>query len=294
MVLNIFTSRQLALGTWGLLVIIYILLHKKTRLPALRVIRLCFNLKFTISYIIMGLYTSAVVCLLYFIEFWDMSLLTKTIMWFLFTGIISVFRAIEKAKDISYFKTIFKDYVKIAIIIEFIVNKYTFSYFSELILMLMIFFVTVFKTILDKSPEYQNEMSKSIKKLFNWLYFLLGSCIVLNAIVFAAIDFENLGTMANLRKLLLSPILSLFFMGCVYLFALWSSYEQVFIRIGFGTQKSNSLIQYIKLRIVLLCGLDLGKVNNFWQIYGLSVLNIKDRDEAKEVFDSCKTLNKTV
>lgn len=288
--IHTFTNRQLALGTWSLLFIIYIFLYKKTRLPAFNVIRLSLNPKFIIMYIIMGLYTCAIVYLLHFIGFWDTSLLAKTIMWVLFTGIVSVFRAIEKAKDIGYFKTIFKDYVKIAIVLEFIVNKYTFSYFAEFILMLIIFFVTACKTMLAILPEYQNAKSEPVKKLFNWLNFALGSCIILNAIVLFALDFENLGTLGNLRKLLLSPVLSIAFIGCVYLFALWSSYEQVFIRIGFGTLKSKRLITYIKIKIVLLCRLDLGKVNRFWRICGVNVLNISNVDETVEVFNSCKKL----
>lgn len=289
-VAQVFNNRELGLAIWIFIFVICIIANKNLYEPALDVVRIVFCCKFIVIYICMLLYSTIMVYFLFRLGFWDLSLLKKTIMWFFFTAIISAFRAIGKAKDFSYFKTVLKDYIKITILLEFLINTYTFSLIGELILIPVLFIITSFNTVLDKSPEFQNEKSEPVKKLFWGINILLSLYIIINAFSMALTDLENLGTISNLKKMFLSPILSILFLGFIYAFALWASYEEIFVRIGFGETKSKSLIRYIKLRIITICCINLRKVNSFWRICGLKIMGISNKADAVEILNICEQL----
>lgn len=270
------------------IVALYCFSNKKIRIPLLAVVKIAFCRKFLIAYLCMSAYIGLIVYVLYIIGFWDITLFKDTMMWFFFTGVISAFRAVDKAKDFNYFKTIAKDYIKIILLLEFIVNFYTFSFVGELVFIPFIIIFTMCCAYLDVSSEFQNEKSEPIKKLFRFINIMVGLFIIFHAILLAMNDIDTLQSVNTLRSILLAPILSTTFLGFIYLFALWISYEQIFVRIGLGENNSKKLIAYIKFKIILLCKLNLSRVNHFWTICRLKILNIKSKDDALEVLNIYK------
>lgn len=285
---KVFNNRELALAFWMLMVAIYCFSTKKIRIPLLAVVKIAFCRKFIIAYLCMSAYTGLIVYVLYAIGFWDVTLFKDTMMWFLFTGIISAFRAVDKAKDFNYFKTIVKDYIKIILLLEFIVNFYTFSFLGELVFIPFIIILTMCCFYLDVSPEFQNEKSEPIKKLFRFINIIIGVFIICHAILLAINDFDTLQSINTLQCILLPPILSTAFLGFIYLFALWISYEQIFVRIEFGEEKSKKLIAYIKFKIILLCKFNLSRVDHFGTICRLELMNIKSKTDVIEVLSTYK------
>lgn len=167
-------------------------------------------------------------------------------------------------------------------------NLYTFNLIVELFLLPVITMIIMSITILDAYPEFQNEKSKPVQKLFSFLNIGIGFTILFNTLYLAVIDIKNLGTIDNLRSVLLTPLLSILFLGFVYVFALWSSYEQIFIRIRFGESKSRGLIRYIKFKIIILCRLNINETNDFWKISGLRTLNIRNKSDVLTVMADFK------
>ena len=280
---EVFNNRELALVIWVFVVIILLFKNGKMRSSLFDVLKAALNIKLIVLYILMMLYTTLIVYGLYFVGFWEIFLLKDTIIWFIFTAIISVFRAIDKADDLTYFKVIIKDNIKFILLFEFIVNFYTFSLPIELILVPVLFFVTIFVSFLDIMPEYQDEKYVPVKKFFNFINIILGIYIVLNSIILAINDLNNLQTIDTLKSLLLPSILSLLFMGFIYFFVLWSAYEQIFIRIKFGEKKSKRLIAYAKLKILLACNINFNKAKRFWRSSGLRIISIKNKADVIEV-----------
>lgn len=285
---KIFNTRELSLGIWIFISICYLLLNKHIRKSLFNVIKAAFNPLFIKVYIHMILYVFVITYFLYLIGFWNTSLLKDTILWFISTGIISAFRAVDKGKNFNYFIELAKDYVKITIILEFIINLYTFSLIGELILIPFVFFINMLIIILDTFPEYQNEKSEPTKKLLKFINAILGLYIIFNSILLAIKNIKDVGSISNLNSLLLPPILSLLFLVFIYFLALWASYEEIFTRIQFGENKSKKLIAYIQFKIFLLCHVNINRVNNFWKLNGLRVLNIKNNSDFLEVISNHK------
>lgn len=285
---KIFNNRELALGIWLFFVMILLFSSKKIRPSLLNVLKAVFCKKFVIAYIIMIIYTVVITYLMFWIGFWRNFLIKDTIMWFLFTAVITVFRAIDKGKDFVFFKKTIKDYIKITLIFEFLVNLYTFSLIGELILIPSIFLIAVCSTILEILPEYQDEKSKPTKKLFSFLQYALGFFIIVNSIALAIKDINNLGSLNNLRSLALPPIFSILFLVVPYFFALWASYEQIFIRLEFGKKKDRRLIKYIKLRVLLLCNINIKDINTFWRVHGLKLMNVRSKTDVIKVIEQIK------
>jgi hypothetical protein len=291
---KVFNNREQALGIWLLILMIYLLAYKKTRSIICNLIKTAFGWKLTIVYVCMTIYVSLIVYILYRIEFWEVSSLKDTIIWFLFSGVVSAFQAIERAENIAYFRKVVLDNFKIVILFQFIVNFYTFSLIGELMLLPIIVVITVFITILDKSAEFQNEKSKPAKKLLELINILIGLYIVIYSAVLAVQDIKNLGTIDTFKSVLLPIILSTAFIVFVFIFAFWSGYEQILIRIKFGEKKSRWLIAYIKIKIFLLCHFNLNRVKNFWRKSGFKIMNVTRKSDVLEIIIEYKKQEKSV
>lgn len=276
-------NRELALGIWITVFIAFVLINKKTRSSLADVIKIAFCAKFVAVYFSMLIYLITIIYILYLSGFWDINLLKDTIIWFLFTGIISGFKGIE-ARDFEYFKARIKDYIKVTLVIEFIVHSYPLSLFGELLLIPIITTLIIFITYLDSSSDFQDEKYNIVKKIFRFLNLALGIYILFSATSSAFGDIDNLSSANSVKSLILSPILSITFLGFVYIFAVVCKYEEIFVRIPFGEKKSKSLIAYIKLKIITQCHINLNKISRFWRPNALSILNIKNKAEAIEIF----------
>jgi hypothetical protein len=124
---DIFTNRELAIGFLASLLIIYIVSMKTTRKNLLDLIKIFFSKQFISMNLIMIIYMIVIITVLIKIGFWELSLLKTTIIWFVSTGIVSVYKAIGSAKDFNYFIKLIKDNIKIVIVIGFVTNLYSFS-----------------------------------------------------------------------------------------------------------------------------------------------------------------------
>lgn len=285
---NVFNNRELAFCMWGIIAIILLLMNHKTRTSIIGVVKALFNKKFVELYFWMLLYTVFIIFMLHRIGFWELYLLKDTIIWFIFTGVISAFRSIEKAKDFDYFKELIKDYVKCFIIFQFIVNFYTFSLVTEFILIPIIFMISGVIATIQIVPTYQTKEYELTKKLFNFINIGIGLLIILNSIFLAVKDIKNLGSINNLKALLLPSIISISFLIFNYFLALLSSYEQIFIRIKFGEKKSKRLIIYIKFKILLLCRINLKKLNKIRSENLIKILNIREKEDVIEFINTYK------
>lgn len=117
---KVFNNRELAIGFWIIIFIIFALSMSSVRKQFSSLIKTMFNRKLILWYISMFLYVLGIVFVLFQIGFWKVSLLKETIFWFLFVGILLSFRAVDKAKDSQYFVNIIKDNIKVLIVVQFI------------------------------------------------------------------------------------------------------------------------------------------------------------------------------
>ncbi len=247
--MGFFNNRELAIGIWLIIAFIAILFTKVGRDFLKNTLPILFCKRFVIFYLIMTAVLVSGVWLLYNIKFWNWSMLKDTILWVFFVEIPVCAKAIQEAKNERFFFKITKESVQIIVIIQFILNYWTFSFWIEFVSIPIIVICGLFLGV----AQYQKE--KRVEKIFEKVFVLVGFVLIITAIInFRSKPFSiiNIATL----KLLLLPIQLLFLnMPVVYALSLYNVYEQIFIRLkGQPNEKKK-----MKWAIILFSGINLKK-----------------------------------
>ena len=145
-----------------------------------------------------------------------------------------MFRFVGHNESEATLPTIIKDNLKVIIVIQFLVNTYTFPFVVEIILTPILALV-----LLIDSVARTDERNLIVTKLTTPVIVSLVLMIIIFAIYKAAGDVDNLASTFTLRKLLLAPLLSaLLLVPWIYLVRVYLVYEDVFIRLSIWHYKS--------------------------------------------------------
>jgi hypothetical protein len=204
--------------------------------------------------------------------------LKDSIEWLLFTGILICFNTITANKDEKFFRTIIKENIILIIILEFIINTYTFPLLVELLLIPLLTIIILSGEVAKTNPKH-----KPVEKLMNNLQIILGMIILFSVIYKTIADFANFWNISTLKSFLLPPILTILFLPFTYLVVLYSRYELLFLRLNIGEKKSEELKNYAKKKVLKCCFLSLNKVNKALNSsYPYYLINIKSKEDVDE------------
>jgi len=257
-----FNNREISLAIWLLILLIVFLSKKEIRASSLNVIKVFFGKKIFTIYLLMTVYVLLLVYFLYEIKFWNSALLKETIFWYFGVAFISLVNASKVNQDEEYFKKIFKDNLKLIVILEFITTLYSFSLIVELFLVPLLLFIAMLSAFTEvyKKKYYQ------VKKVIDTIFSLIGVLILVFAIYKIVTDIYSLVNIINLTSFLLPPILTFLFIPFIYLFALLMSYEVFFVRLKFFIKDKRTL-RYTKWKIFTSFHFRLRQLNKFSKEY---------------------------
>lgn len=243
--LSTFSSREIATGIWMFLAILAIGLSRHSFRQSLINVLLAFcRTKILVLFLCMVCYVSGMIVILERIGVWNVSHLKDTVLWFLFTGVIVANTVITSAQADHIFSKIVRDSLKIVIVIQFLVNTYTFSLPIEIFIVPAIAFIAMLNAVAQSDPQY-----KSVAKFISLVQAAIGILILFAVIVKAASDYSSLFTVDALRNILLAPTLTILFLPFAYVLAVYSNYDQIIARLNNGAEKDPTLIKYAKGRI---------------------------------------------
>lgn len=267
---EIFSTRELALIVWTVIIVIFCLLKFCLNKSFINLIRAFFASKLSIAYSIMILYT---ICILYFLKFfdlWDFSLTKDTFLWF-FTFAIVTFFKINKASNNDFFVKIINETFKLTLFLEFLSNFYTFSFWIEFFIFPFVLLLTLLKSVseLDNKNRTLTNLLSNIITIIGFFYFVF-------AIYKTFQDYQKFFSVHNLNSLILPAILSFLSIPLFYILALYNTYEQLFLRLPI--MNSDLKIQKkLKLQIFLKARFNLIKVNTLREkLIDFDVNNITD------------------
>lgn len=239
------------MGIWVSLAVIISIFTKPVKQFLKSVIPILFRRKFVVFYIVFLFHLCLVIYFLYAIGFWSIALLKDTIFWVLFIELPLFVKTIEKAKDNHFFTKLIKDNLAIAAIIEFVINFWTFSLITEIIIVPVTVFVGLLYVVAVRKPQ-----CLKVKRLLDWIYGIFGFVIIINSckhLYEYPIDFFNLST---LQAFLFPVLLLLLNLPVVYGLALYNIYEQVFLRVKGDKNESIKM----KWSILKFSGIYLSKI----------------------------------
>lgn len=281
-----FNNREKAIVVWLLLFFVWILFRKDTRIAVFNVLKVFFDKKIISIVLGMLLYTLLIVFSLYKLGIWDTFLLKDTVFWIIGTALVLLFSTNKATQNVSFFKKTVINAFKLVIILEFIINFYAFNFWVEMIFIPILVLIGGMSALSETKEEY-----KTVKRFINSILAFIGFFLVIYAVGNVIANYQTFANLRNLNTLILPPLLTLFYIPYLYLFALVMAYETLFIRLGIFI-KDTHLLDFTKQRIVLLCNLNLGKLNRFAQTYTREFMKLNSKSAVKKLISDFQSKNK--
>ena len=205
---NIFSTREIAIFIWFLILLIFAIRTKEVRNSIVRVIKAFFNRKLFSGFLYaVNIYTA---CCLYFIShriLGYISLLKDTVFWTLFSGIV-LFMNINKIENVNYFSSLIKDNIKVIVIWEFLFNFYTLSLIGELVLIPVVSLFSIMEVFAEHSSK-QEENQKKVVTFCKNVLGLIGLGLIVYVVYKTITKYELLFSVSNIKSFLLPILLAI-------------------------------------------------------------------------------------
>ncbi|MES2380033.1 MAG: hypothetical protein V4538_03265 [Bacteroidota bacterium] len=250
---QIFSTREISLFIWATLALMVMLFNASIREELFIIFKLLFGKKIGSVILLHACYTFCILLVLYKIEMWNSSFIKDTVFWFVFVGVILSVQ-IDKAKGNNFFKETVKESFKWSIMVEFLVNLYTFSLVTEIILVPILVLSSALITFSESVPKYEQ-----VNKLLNKLVILISLLLIAIAVYKIFKDYQTVLSLNTAFSFLLPPILMVLHIPFLYLLALYMNYEELFIDIKYFTQDEDSK-KRMKSSIFLIVNLNLNRL----------------------------------
>lgn len=278
--MDIFTNREIAIITWIAIITVSFLSKKQRRAYIFNAIKTALNIKILL-YIFLYLFYFSLI--LYYLGWSDINNLKDIIIWFIFSGLpIGIFVATNKL-ECGYWKNLVLENLKLIVLVEFIINSFTFSLIVELFLIPIITLMVALNTYSGHYKEYN-----VVEKLTSNTMSFFGFFILLYSLYKTLTEMHSIGNISNLKSFLLPVVCSVVSVPYMYIFKLVVEYENLFIRLKLGRERSKALNLLIKLRLFLFCNVQIKKLQIALDMNNYNLMSISSKDEIDVAIRSYK------
>lgn len=257
----IFTTREIAIFIYAILLLVYVCARKKGKPILLPVIKAACHIKLIVPFLFVLFFASVFVWLCTYFPFWDWVYLKDIIFWTLFAGVPVCFNATSRKLEDHYFRDILIDNFKFAALTEFITGTFTFPIVVELILQPILVFFVILQSTAEKTQN--NKVKKFIDvtvALAGFMILALTAKSIIDAI--GNIEFLDIAV-----SFMLPIVLSALYLPVAYCFAVYAKYELLFLRMSFKEPKDKKVRIAHRVKIICLCKLSYKKVCKFLYEY---------------------------
>ncbi len=259
---DIFSTREIALGIYFLLIVIYALANAKIKKSVIDLIRCALTKKLVIPFLIMLIYAGLLIYLSTYFSFWKWKFIKDVILWVIFAGVPLCFNATSKTIEEHYFLKIITNNLKFTVLVEFIVSNFTFSIVIELILQLVLFILFMMQAIATGKDEY-----KSAKTFIDWIIVIMSVWILISTVNRALDAYAEQGIIDYIVTFAIPFVYSLLYVPVAYLMAIYSNYEILFVHMSFKEPEDRKIKKKHRFKIIKVCGLSYKKIRRFHHEY---------------------------
>ncbi|MDK2563292.1 hypothetical protein QOZ84_07005 [Romboutsia sedimentorum] len=276
---KIFTTREQAMIIWFAITFIFCMKNKSIRNSLKDIVELIIKLLLKIPGMVMITYIIILGCTLNKIGYLQSTIIKDYIFWSIF-GLIPIINTIvSKYKTITVLE-ILREVVKFSIVPLFIINTYTMSLLSELIIIPISVMCTMGIVMCDSKEEY-----KAAKNVFNFVIIAIFIVMIYVAIKGFIINVNDLKDITFWEGIAIDIVCIIGYIPLIVYFRWYLLYEQIGMLIGFRSKLNKCVIYLITLknclfiRKKLVCILE--NINEFYRIE-----NWRDLDSRiKQVLD---------
>jgi len=221
---SLFSTRELALVLWLFILICLSISNRNIRNSFLAFLSHLFNFKIvSILFLFIG-YIFGMLIILSKFNLWYFALLKDTFFWF-FSIAIALLFGIGKAGESGFFKRIFIESIKWTIVIEFIINFFTFNFWIEIFLVPLIFVLALTHAISETNKKYL-----LVGNMIQNILGVIGLLFICYSFYKTISEYKDFFIIKNLLSFLLPPIMTLLIIPYLYFLALYMQYETFFVR----------------------------------------------------------------
>lgn len=253
-----FNNREISLGIWFIVFLIWALSQKKISGSIFSLIKIIFSKALLRINLLMIVYLSLILFLLYRINFWEISLLKDTIYWTFGVAFIMLMNASKAYSEPYFFKKTLLDNLKFVLILEFVVNFYCLNLIWELILLPFVVLLAGMNVVSELEKEHL-----IVKKITITILSIIGIVYSIVALYQVFSNLTDFISYENLRAILFPIIMICFYLPFIYLIALYMQYETLFNRISVRISEDKKLFRFVKYQIFKCSHFNLKKLTRF-------------------------------
>ena len=225
-VARVFTTREVAVALWTCGLAVWICTRPRVGRSARGFIRAVVRWKILVPVLLMAAYIALAVRGLYLAGLWKQNLLTGTILWFLFSGLVLVFFQVRTDSNQSIWRLAVVDQLKAIVLVHYLVNTYTFAFLFELLLVPVLTAVVLTDVVAKRDAK-----NSGVAALTTWLHTLLGVGILARATHQAVSHSDPFQALDALRAVMLPLVLSTVLVLFIYLLSLVLAYDHLLLKI---------------------------------------------------------------
>lgn len=224
--MDVLNNRELATIFWMFVFFFWVYLKSKDNDIIQTSIKGFFSAVYNKSILIalglMLIYASLVSIMLAKLDVWDSGQFKNLFIWIVTVALVNFFNANKIKQDKNYFKNTLLANFKIVVLIQFLVNTYTFDFIVELII------IPVF-TLIFMMIEFSKTNGKyhKIKVLLSRFIELSGAIIIVFAIYSLIDNPDEVISKKGFNNLVVPVILSIAILPYMYLLTVYIRYEGV-------------------------------------------------------------------
>jgi hypothetical protein len=276
---DIFNNREIAIGFWLLAISAYVLLS-----PNMIEVRSSFRHLLSAFFVkqimlVLGLmvaYMMFVVYFLYEMDLWNTDQIKNTVFWCTSVGFMSLFKIESIKKDKSFFKHSVLDNLKLLAILQFVVGVYTFPVWIEILLVPALVLIGAMTAIAETDKKYHQ-----VKTLLEYCLSIFGIILIVYTLYMLATNFGEFGNEKTAYDFFVPPLLTLFYLPFVFFMLVYSTYEQVFIRLQLSIK--NKLYRNLaKIYALILFNFRMSLLDRW--AHHVARINVESHDDLVESF----------
>ena len=281
---EIFNNREVATGIWLIVVIFFGVKHREIRKSCRQTLKSFCHWKIIVTFVIMALYIVLCVLLLGQLTLWNTSMLKDTVYWFLFSSFILCTNLMAGNDYANFFKKTVLSCFKVVVLMQFLINLYTFPLWGELIFIPVITLLAMMNVVAESKPEYE-----PAKKLFDGILSIIGLGLVIYLIHMTWLHYSELSVSELLLSVLLPILLTFLFFPFLYFAKLIANYEVFFARLQIHISNNDDLLNYTCFKTLQHCHVNLIRLDRFEKFFLSNLWDTFDRDGVKRIITNFKS-----
>lgn len=241
-----------------------------------------FNKHFIRVYIEMFLYSLLMVWILYKLSLWKFNYTKDTLLWILFSALYLSFKVADDKGNRKLFVNIIKDAINVTMVIEFLLNIYTFPIIIEVLVIVIIILLGLMIAFIEIHPD--KDKYSQVHRLMTGINMYMGLNIIIFLIFEVLKSFKNLITLDNFQSFVLPIILTIMFIPYLFYLLMRISYDQLSIPIKLNKVSSEWIIFYFKVMVYKYCKFDRKKIVDLKRTKNHLIINMKTKEDVDNIF----------